>query len=751
MENIPVVKQRDLSFTQNRELSWLKFNERVLAQATDPSMPLMERLRFVSIFTSNLDEFFMVRVGSLIDIGMLAPDEKDNKSGMTPKQQVSAICAAVEPLIRRRDDIYRDLMNELDNAGVTEAAYDTLTTAQKEYVQEYYKENIRPLLSPQVIDRSHPFPHLKNKALYAAALLTLSGKPQGKQTGGKQTGGKQAAPGKQASAGKHDTAGKQPAMLGIVDVPPSLPRVIMLPGGGARYIRTETVIAAHMKKIFKIYDVGEQAVIAITRNADISLSEEHYDDENPDFLNYMRSLLKKRDRLAPVRLELEGKAPRLTKRLCEFLKLEPERVYSCHCPLVLDYVDHIEKTPKALFNAPHVPVYPDYLNPDQPVWEQVVQRDVLLFYPYQSMQPFLDLLRQSAKDPSVVSIKITIYRLARNSAIAKALCAAAENGKEVTVLMELRARFDEQNNIDWSMELEEAGCRIIYGPENLKCHAKLCLITRRERGGLGYIAQIGTGNYNEKTSTLYTDFCMMTADPIITRDAVNFFENMLIGNSAGDYEKLLVAPYAMKDRIMAMIDEQIARGAEGRIRVKANSVTDRELIDKLSEASCAGVKVDLIIRGICCLIPGVPGKTENITVTSMVGRFLEHSRIYAFGEGPEMKLYLSSADFMTRNQDRRVEVGGPVRSPELKQFLEEYLTLLLSDNTRAWRQDAEGNYARRHPEGAEPIDVQAWYLTHPIEFERSVQSRKKLRDRVRNAVDAIKIPNINIKGRKRST
>ena len=318
MENIPVVKQRDLSFTQNRELSWLKFNERVLAQATDAGVPLMERLRFVSIFTSNLDEFFMVRVGSLIDMDMLAPDEKENKSGMTPKQQVSAICAAVGPLVQRRDDIYRALMDELDNAGVTEAAYDTLTAAQKEYVQEYYKENIRPLLSPQVIDRSHPFPHLKNKALYAAALLTLSGKPQGNKAQGKQTGGKQAAP------GKHDAVGKQPAVLGIVDVPPSLPRVIMLPGGGVRFIRTEVVIAAHMKKIFKIYDVGEQAVVSITRNADISLSEEHYDDENPDFLNYMRSLLKKRDRLAPVRLELEGRAPRLAKRLCEFLKLDAE-------------------------------------------------------------------------------------------------------------------------------------------------------------------------------------------------------------------------------------------------------------------------------------------------------------------------------------------------------------------------------------------------------------------------------------------
>ena len=726
VENAAPIAKRDMSYTQNRELSWLKFNERVLAQATDVTVPLMERMRFVSIFTSNLDEFFMVRVGSLIDMDMLAPDETDNKSGMTPREQVSAICQAVRPLVERRDAIYRDLMAALDNAGVTEAGFDALTSSQKAYVQDYYKENIRPLLSPQVIDRSHPFPHLKNKALYAAALLTQSKPAGGKdkekdkgKDGGKQGGGKQAV------------GGKQPAMLGIVDVPASLPRVIMLPGGDARYIRTESVIAAHLKKIFKIYDVSEQAIISITRNADISLSEEHYDDENPDFLNYMRTLLKKRDRLAPVRLELEGKAPRLSKRLCEFLKLDGERVFTSACPLKLDYIDQIEKAPSALFNAPHTPVYPDYLIADKPIWEQVTQRDVLLFYPYQSMQPFLDLLRQSAKDPEVLSIKITIYRLARNSAIAKALCAAAENGKEVTVLMELRARFDEQNNIDWTMELEEAGCRIIYGPENLKCHAKLCLITRRERGGLGYIAQIGTGNYNEKTSTLYTDFCMMTADPAITRDAVSFFENMLIGNSAGEYAKLLVAPFAMKNRIMEMIDEQIARGADGRIRIKANSITDRQLIDKLSEASCAGVRIDLIIRGICCIVPGVPGKTENITVTSVVGRFLEHSRIYAFGEGLEMKLYLSSADFMTRNQDRRVEVGGPVRSPEIKQFLEAYLNLLLADNVRAWRQHSDGIYTRLAPGEAEPIDVQAWYMTHPIEFAKSVAQRELLHERIR--------------------
>ena len=721
-----IKQEQDLSYTQNRELSWLKFNDRVLAEATDATVPLMERLRFISIFTSNLDEFFMVRVGSLIDMDVMAPNERENKSGMTPKEQIAAICQAVRPLIERRDAIYHEVSNELNNVGVTETAFEDLTGSQRAFVQEYYKGNIRPLLSPQVIDRSHPFPFLKNRALYCAALLAPAAKQGGKADGKNKDKDKDKSSGKAAAK-----AGGKQGLLGIVDVPSTLPKVIMLPGDSARFIRTEALILAHMKKIFKIYDVSEQAVISITRNADISLSEENYDDENPDYLNYMRSLLKKRDRLAPVRLELEGKAPRLAKRLADFLKVDTQQVFACACPLKLNYIDDIERVPTELFNPPHTPVYPDYLLQDQPIWEQVAQRDVLLFYPYQSIQPFLDLLRQSARDPNVVSIKITIYRLARNSAIAKALCAAAENGKEVTVLMELRARFDEQNNIDWTMELEEAGCRIIYGPENLKCHAKLCLITRRERNGLSYLAQIGTGNYNEKTSTLYTDFCMMTANPAVTRDAVAFFENMLIGNSSSEYEALLVAPLAMKNRIMDMIDGEIAKGGAGRIRVKTNSVTDRHLIDKLSEASCAGVKIDLIVRGICCIVPGVPGKTENITVTSVVGRFLEHSRIYAFGEGADLKLYLSSADFMTRNQDRRVEVGAPVTSPELRRFLSDYMDLLLRDNTKAWRQDSQGVYTRLTPGEAEPVTAQSWYLDHPIEFSASTAPRETLKSRIR--------------------
>ena len=693
---VETVGQWDLSYTQNRELSWLKFNERVLAEAMDENVPLIERLRFASIFTSNLDEFFMVRVGSLLDMDMIDPDDTDNKSGLTPSGQLELIYKAVRPLIARRDEVYHTLVTELAAKGVVEVSYDALTENQKAYVSNYYKEYIRPMLSPQIIDRSHPFPHLKNKALYAAAVLSMKGKN----------------------------------LLGIADVPDNVPPILMLPGTPMRYVRTESIVAANLKKLFKIYNVEESAVIAVTRNADISFDAEKFDDGKPDFLNYMSRLLKKRERLAPVRLEIQGQAPRLTKMLCGFLKLDAKQVYTCACPLKLSYAYMLDNCAPELYEKPYAPVWPEYLNRVQPIREQIAQRDVLLFYPYQSIQPFLDLLKQSAKDPAVTSIKITIYRLARNSAIAKALCEAAENGKEVTVLMELRARFDEQNNIDWSRELEEAGCRIIYGPDNCKCHAKVCLITRREKSGFSYITQIGTGNYNEKTSTLYTDFCMMTADTAVAQDAQNLFENMLIGNLCGEYEKLLVAPNSMKNRLMDMMDAEIAKGDKGRIIIKANSVTERELMDKLSEASCAGVKIDLIIRGICCIVPGIPGKTENITVTSIVGRFLEHSRIYCFGEGEERKVFLSSADIMTRNQVRRVEVGCPVSSAEIRDMLSEYLDNLLKDNLKARRLMPDGNYLHAEMGENAPFSVQSHYMDHPVRLSESILPKRSLRQRL---------------------
>lgn len=692
----------DLSYTQNRELSWLKFNERVLMEAADRSVPLIERLRFVSIFGSNLDEFFMVRVGSLFDLNMMAPDDVENKSGMTPAQQLERVFEAVRPLVLRRDEIYRELMAELGEQGVAEIGFAELTESQRAYVQLYYKDSIRPVLSPQIIDRNHPFPHLRNKELYAAALL--------KSAKGKE-------------------------LLGVVDVPGSVPPILMLPGEGTRYVRTEEVVKAHLKKIFKIYDVQESAVISVTRNADISLDEEKFDEDNPDFLSYMAQLLRKRERLAPVRLELQGEAPRLARMLAGFLKLEEEQIYSCACPLKLGYAYMLDSCPAEMYYPPYQPIWPAYLDRESSMRSQIQQRDVLLFYPYQQIQPFIDLLRQAAADPQVLSIKITIYRLAHNSAIAKSLIEAAENGKEVTVMMELRARFDEQNNIDWSREMEEAGCRIIYGPENMKCHAKICLITRKEKNGLSYITQIGTGNYNEKTSTLYTDFCMMTADPAVAQDAVAFFQNMLIGAHSSEYERLFVAPNCMKNRLMSLIDGEIRKGERGRIIIKANSITERDLIDKLSEASCAGVRIDLIIRGICCIVPGVTGRTENIKVTSIVGRFLEHSRIYCFGEGEESACYLSSADVMTRNQTRRVEIACPVSSPEIRRFLREYLERILSDNLKARRLLADGNYVSvTGDDEEERIDVQKWYMEHPPEFAPTIVRRKNLRERIRESL-----------------
>ena len=694
MENM---QGRDLSYTQNRELSWLKFNERVLNEAEDKSVPLIERLRFISIFTSNLDEFFMVRVGSLFDLDKLAPAEIENKSGQTPAQQLEKVLEAVRPLIRRRDEIYANVMAELAERGIEDVPFSALTDPERAWVRNFYKEHIKPVLSPTVIDRSHPFPHLRNKELYCAALLSSKGK----------------------------------SLLGIVDVPKSIPPIIKLPDSANRYVRTEEIISAHIKKLFKIYDVQEHAVIAVTRNADISLDEEKFDEDHPDVLMHMDKLLKKRDHLGPVRLEMQGGAGRLAKVLAGALKLDMKQVYSCICPLKLGYAYMLEGFAPDMYNTPYTPVWPEYLDRSMPMRVQIQQRDVLLSYPYQTIQPFLDLLKQSAADPDVLSIKITIYRLARNSAIAKALCEAAENGKEVTVLMELRARFDERNNMEWAREMEEAGCRIIYGPEKTKCHAKICLITRREKNGLSYITQIGTGNYNEKTSALYTDFSLMTADPDIARDAVNFFQSMLIGSLHGEYEKLLVAPNSMKNPLMHMIDREIAKGERGRIIIKANSVTERDLIDKLSEASCAGVKIDLIIRGICCLLAGVPGKTENITVTSIVGRYLEHSRIYCFGEGEDMRMYISSADIMTRNQTRRVEVGCPINSPEIKKALWDYLACALADNCKARRMTPEGDYVRVQPEGTEPLSVQKYCMDHPLTLAPTQAAKPTLGERIR--------------------
>ena len=681
-----VYQNNDLSYTQNRELSWLQFDLRVLEEAENEEVPLLERLRFASIFTTNLDEFLMVRVGTLIDLSIVEPDERYNKSGLTPAEQLARIYEAVPPMLRRREKAYAHIMKQLNKQGITEVDISELKGKEEAFVQEYFDKNIRPLLSPQIIDRSHPFPHLKNKALYAAALLRAGEKK----------------------------------ILGIVGVPDALPALVYLPTEkGIRFLRTEKIVLENLNRIFKIYTAEEQAIICVTRNADISLEHDEMGEEAPDYREQMSKLLRARDRLAPVWLEVEGNTHKLGKLLAEKLGLKKYQVYYAKCPAVLSWAYQLAEDRKDLLYPAFHSQKPTYLTEDMPMKQQIRQRDILLFYPYHSMQPFLNLLKEAVWDKSVVSINITLYRLARNSQVVKYLVEAAENGKNVTVLVELRARFDEKNNIEWAKVLEEAGCRIVYGQEGFKCHSKICLITYQERNTISYITQIGTGNYNEKTAGLYTDFCLMSANEELGQNAATFFSNMLIGNLEESYSRLLIAPYDMKKGLLRLIDNEIAKGKNGRIIIKTNSITERDLIDKLSEASCAGVQIDLIVRGICCILPGIPEKTENIRVTSIVGRFLEHSRIYCFGKGEARQIYISSADIMTRNQQRRVEIAAPILSKEHKDWFSFYLDLILMDNVKARELTSLGTYVKKGKNGRDKIGVQQYYIDHPIQFAKS--------------------------------
>jgi polyphosphate kinase len=677
-----------MTYTENRELSWLTFNKRVLEEAADEQVPLLERLKFISIFTRNLDEFFMVRVGSLTDLKCMAPDSVDNKTGQTPGEQLTAIYQAVPSLIHLRDVLYADISARLREEGIACLTKEELNKEEKKYLNEYYENFVRPVLSPQIIDPRHPFPHLANKALQVAAIL-------------------------------RDKKGRK--SLGLIALPPSLPAVIPFPGRSEHYVRLETLLASRTESIFKIYRVESKNIIAITRNADISFDEEKFDDEEEDYRNFMSKLLKKRSRLAPVRLEIQGrKNPELEALLRERLALAPEQVFYCRCPLVLDDVFRLEKQlsparKEFLTYPPFVPRQPECFRPGIPLYRQVEQKDKLLMYPFEAIDPFLKLLKEAASDPEVASIKITLYRLAPGSKVAEQLCLAAENGKDVTVLIELRARFDEANNIFWAERLEQAGCRILYGMDGFKCHSKICLITRRDsKGGIHTITQIGTGNYNEKTAALYTDFCLLTARRDIGRDATAFFQNMLIGHLDGAYERLLVAPGSMKRPLLELLDQEICKGPSGCIRIKANSLTERDLIDKLAEASQAGVKIHLILRGICCLRPGIPGKTDRITVTSIVGRFLEHSRIFCFGPDEDCRIYLSSADLMTRNLTRRVEIACPVLDPDLQKQILGLWEILTKDNQKARIRMPDGTY-QKITAGRDPIDSQQWLQSHSLQ------------------------------------
>ncbi|MDD7384709.1 MAG: polyphosphate kinase 1 [Actinomycetaceae bacterium] len=654
----------DFSYTQNRELSWLRFNDRVLEEASAPETPLFERLKFVSIFTSNLDEFFMIRVGGLQEVSRLKKEPVDNKSNQTPTEQIAAILSALHPSIRDHAKAFERVEKDLQGYGLHRVTWRTLSDADREFVQNYYEAYVQPIISPGIIDPRHPFPNLRNLKLYAVYSL--------------------------------DSA-QEKNILGLIDIPDSLPRVVQLPHdqkakktAGYRYILMEDILLACADDAFgSSFHVNRKTIMRLTRNADID-PDDVFDDDDDDYRSHMKKVLKKRLRLAPVRLELQDNFdPDLIKMMRKLLILDEDRVFVAKCPLDLGYVfgleDHLPAFSKRELTYPAFSPQPSPdVIPGHAIYEQVMAHDIMLFYPYETMDPFVELIHEAAYDPSVISIKITLYRIAKQSRLAEFLIAAAENGKEVTVLMELRARFDEQNNIDWAGRMEEAGCIVYYGEDRFKVHSKICQITRRMDGRIQRITQLGTGNYNEKTAKQYSDLSLMTADPGIGEDANAFFRNMSLSNLAGEYRYLGVAPHSLKPLIMRGIDREIERaraGEEGRCVFKMNSLTDRELIDKLAEASQAGVQIDLIVRGIACLLPGIPGKTDNIRIRSIVGRFLEHARIYSFGDGD--MVYLASADLMTRNTERRVEIAFPVFDERLRKRIRFVLDTQLEDNVKA--------------------------------------------------------------------
>ncbi len=677
-------------YTQNRELSWLEFNARVLAEAEDETVPLLERFKFLAIFTSNLDEFFMIRVGSLTDMAALEPNRRDTKSGLTAGEQLSRIYAAVEPLYARRDAAFRDVDARLAQEDLCRTSMDELDSSERKYIKRYFNTMIAPVLSPQVVDSHHPFPHLEGKVLHIAVLLSH----------------------------------KKNERLGLIPVPASLPPITFLPNDKRRYLMTEDILLAFADSIFEMYDVLEKTVFCVTRNADVPLDDEPFGSEQVDLRKKMERMLRQRRRMAIVRVELSRPVSSHFKEcLHKRFEVTDEQIFlSRSAPLRMSYAfslgDYLSDGRRSrLSDPPFIPQQPAMLPAGQSLLKTALQRDVLLSYPYESMEPFLQMIREAANDPSVLSVRITIYRLASKAKLVEYLCAAAENGKDVTVLIELRARFDEQNNIDWSERLEEAGCKIIYGFEDYKVHSKICLITRRERGGVRYITQVGTGNYNEKTARQYTDVSLVTSSESIGMDAAQFFNNMAMSNLNGRYNRLLVAPTSLKNNILSLMDGEIAKGSDGYILLKFNSLTDIDMIEKLHEASCAGVTVEMIIRGICCLLPGVPGKTENITVTSIVGRFLEHSRIYVFGRGENEKMYISSADLMTRNTERRVEIACPIDSPAVRARLHDILFAMQHDTVKARVLQPDGSYQKK-PAVPEPICAQDLLMQQAVSMAR---------------------------------
>lgn len=653
-------------YIDNREISWLKFDERVLEEAISEDNPLLERLKFLAIFTSNLDEFFMIRVGTMNDYIKYVPDYVDGKTGMTAKEQLKEIYKISKKLYKKRDEVFNELMVLLEKENLKRENIKELSKKEISFLEKYFMDNIFPILSPLIIDTWHPFPFIPNKQLNIIVYL----------------------------------GNKKNEVLGMIPVPNNMDRIIMLDKDLGRYVLLEDVILYFAKNIFSMYEIKESSIMSVTRNMDIETDIENY-DENLDYRQYMKQIIKTRNKLEPLRMEVQSSiSEKFMNALLQRLELLEEQVFTFECPINLSYLFSIgnylpPNIVTKLSYKPFSPVVHPMVERKNSFINYIEKKDFLLFYPYESMKPFLNLMKEASENEDVQSIKITLYRISKDSKIAEYLINAAENGKEVTVLMELRARFDEANNIDWAQRLEEAGCRVIYGTDGYKVHSKICMITYKKNGEIRHITQVGTGNYNEKTSKMYTDYSFMTSDKEIGRDADIFFKNMSLGNLTGIYKKLWVAPSSFKQNILKNIDAEIEKaksGKEGTITIKCNSFTDKELINELIEASNNGVKINLIIRGICCLIPQISGKTENIKVVSVVGRFLEHSRIYSFGKGEEQVLYIASGDMMTRNTEHRVEVGCPIFDKDIKERINSHIETILSDNQKARILEPNGEY-----------------------------------------------------------
>lgn len=657
-------------YLQNRELSWLEFNKRVLDQGADDTVPLLERLGFISIFWSNLQEFFMVRVGSLTDLLLLKKPMVDSKSGMTPAEQLKAIYQRCHELYPHYEECFKALRRLLAHEGILNVQPSHIDEEQRTYLDAYFRDNVMPFLSPQIINAHHPFPHLENGALYIVVRLDEQGSKK---------------------KGKGQKGGAEGVTLGIIPLPRQCERIVQLPGAGYRFMLLETLIEMNADAVFDMYKVKHTNVICVTRNADLDAAEGS-DEQGEDYREHMKRILKRRARLAPVRLESQRELSNTVRReLLDRLGLKSHQVFVSSVPLDMSYAFALrEQLPEQkraqLIYPPFTPAWPASLDRRRSVINQVVERDILVSYPYESMDSLDMLLREAAVDPAVVSIKITLYRLAKQSRMAEALIAAAEAGKEVTAVFELRARFDESNNIEWSQRFEQAGCNVLYGFRELKVHSKICCITRQTPNGLQHITQLGTGNYNEKTAALYTDFSFMTADEQIGRDANRFFRNLALEYLSDEYQTLWVAPLMIKQNIIAGIDEQIERHRQGLpsgLFFKTNSITDLDVIQKIVEASQAGVKCTLLVRGISCIVPGLADYTGNVCVVSIVGRLLEHSRIYCFGPlDGDARVYLSSADLMTRNMDKRVEIAWPILDARLRSEIIGYLGTCMADTAK---------------------------------------------------------------------